>query len=131
MKKYIWIGVLLLYTNLIYSTEITNNQTISEQQSSKILIINLDKELEDGNKGGVSDIIETIIYIGHNDEVQFIGKNALMAQPITIVIKDKLNKIKKTLIDVFTIKTSELNEDDVIILTNRRDKVIAKKRIQK
>jgi hypothetical protein len=130
MKKYIWIGV-LLSTNLIYSTEITNNQSILKQQSSKILIIDLDKELEDGNKGGVSDIIETIIYIGHNDEVQFMGKNTLMAQPITIVIKDKFNKVKKTLINVFTIKTSELNKDDVIILTNRRDKVIAKKRIQK
>ncbi len=54
-----------------------------------------------------------------------------MARPITIEIKNKLNKVKKTLVDVFTIKSSELAVGDTVVISNRRGDVLAKKKVEK
>lgn len=126
MKKHIVAGVIALSMNLT----VVNADTIREENGVKILVVELDKEGADNNKGGTSDILKAVINIGNNDEVQFVGKNTLMARPITIVIK-KLNGAKKTLVDVFTIKSSELVVGDTVIISNRRDKVIAKKKVEK
>ena len=126
MKKHIVAGVIALSLNLT----VVNADTIREENGVKILVVELDKEGADNNKGGTSDILKAVINIGNNDEVQFVGKNTLMARPITIVIK-KLNGAKKTLVDVFTIKSSELVVGDTVVITNRRDKVIAEKKVEK
>ncbi len=123
MKKQIIAGFIALSMSLT----VVNADTVREENGSKILVVELDKEGEDNNKGGASDILRAVIHIGNNDEVQFMGKNTLMARPITIVIKDKFNNIKKTLVNVFTIKSSELAVGDTVVITNRRKKVAEKK----
>lgn len=129
MKKYIIAGVIALSTNLIASNATMPHETIIEERGFKILVIDLDREGEDGNKGA-SDILRAVIHIGNNDEVQFIGKNTLMARPITIVIK-KLNGAKKTLIDIFTIKTSDLDIGDIVTILDSEDEVLAEKKVEK
>ena len=127
MKKHIVVGFLVLSMHLT----VINADTIKEENGVKILVVELDKEGENNNKGSASDILKAVIHLGNNDEVEFIGKNTLMARPITIEIKDKLNKIKKTLIDVFTIKSSELDVGDTVVIKNRRDSILAEKKVEK
>ena len=130
MKKYIIAGVLLLSTTHLFANS-NNYTTVIEERGKKILVIDLDKAKEDGKKGGASTILKGIISIGHNDEVQFIGENTLMARGITITITSKMNKLKKTLIDVFTIKTSDLAVGDTIRIKNRRGKVKVEQKVKK
>ena len=130
MKKYIIAGVLLLSTTNLFANS-NNYTTVIEERGKKILVIDLDKAKEDGKKGGASTILKGIISIGHNDEVKFIGENTLMARGITITITSKMNKLKKTLIDVFTIKTSDLAVGDTIRIKNRRGKVKVEQKVKK
>ncbi|NEW61479.1 hypothetical protein GSY74_09310, partial [Sulfurovum sp. bin170] len=60
----------------------------------------------------------------------FVGQNSLMARPITIVIK-KLNGAKKTLIDTFTIKTSDLAVGDTVVILDSEDEPLAEKKVKK
>ena len=126
MKKQIIAGFIILSMRLT----VVNADTVREENGSKILVVELDKEGEDNNKGGASDILKAIIHIGNNDEVQFVGENTLMARPITIEIKDQFDKVKKILVDVFTVKSSELAVGDTVVISNRRDKVIAEKKVE-
>ena len=127
MKKYIVAGMIALSM----SSTVVNADTIKEENGVKILVVELDKEGENNNKGSASDILKAVIHLGNNDEVEFIGKNTLMARPITIEIKDKFNKVKKTLVDVFTIKSSELAVGDTVVITNRRGNPLAEKKVEK
>ncbi len=129
MKKYIVAGVIALSTNLIASNATMPYETIIEERGFKILVIDLDKEGEDGNKGA-SDILRAVIHIGNNDEVRFMGENTLMAEPIKIVIK-KLNGVKKTLINTFTIKASSLDIGDIVTILDSEDEILAKKKVAK
>ena len=130
MKKYIVAGIIILSTDIIASNTTMSHETIIEKRGVKILVINLDKEGEDGNKGA-SDILSAIIHIGNNDEVQFVGKNTLMARPITTLIKDEFNKVKKTLIDTFTIKTSDLAVGDTVVILDSEDEPLVEKKVEK
>ena len=126
MKKHIVAGMIALSISLT----VVNADTIKEENGVKILVVELDKEGKNNNKGG-TDILKAVIHIGNNDEVRFIGELTLMARPITIEIKNKLNKVKKTLVDVFTIKSSELAVGDTVVISNRRGDVLAKKKVEK
>ena len=127
MKKQLIIGLMAL--SMSFTT--LNADRVKKENGVKILVVELDKEGEDNNKGGTADILKAVIHIGNNDEVQFVGKNTLMATPITIVIKNSIGKIKKSITDVFTIKSSELAVGDTVTITNRRDVVLAKKKVVK
>ena len=135
MKKYLLIGLITLSINVMATETVTreeNNSSKTEQSNSKVLIIDLDKEAEENEqRGAIDDIIKGIIPLGHNDEVTFFGENVLLATPITITIVDKYNKIKKTLIDVFTIKTADLNVGDSIKIRNKRDVLLVEKKVTK
>jgi hypothetical protein len=131
VKKYIIVGVILLTTNLFANVNKNSYTTVIAERGKKILVIDLDKAKEDGKKGGASTLLKGIISIGHNDEVKFIGENTLMARGITITITSKMNKLKKTLVDVFTIKTSELAVGDTIRIKNKRGKVKVEQKIVK
>ena len=126
MKKYIVAGMIALSM----SSTVVNADTIKEENGVKILVVELDKEGKNNNKGG-SDILKAVIHLGNNDEVEFMGELTLMARPITIEIKDKFNKVKKTLVDVFTIKSSELAVGDTVVITNRRGNPLAEKKVEK
>ena len=127
MKKYIIVGVIALSTNIFASSA----NSITEIKNTKVLVIDLDKERKDGNKGGASDILKAVIHIGNNDEVQFIGKNTLRSRPITIIIKDKFGEIKDSFVNKFTIKASKLDVGDIVVIKKRRGKPLAEKRIVK
>ena len=130
MKKYLIAGVILLSTANLFAN--TNSyMTVIEERGKKVLVVDLDKGKEDGKKGGASSILKGIISIGHNDEVKFIGENTLMARGITVTITSKMNKLKKTLVDVFTIKTSELAVGDTIRIKNKRGKVKVEQKVVK
>jgi len=129
MKKYIVVGVILLSTNLFANADTNSYSTVIEEQGKKVLVVDLDKAREDGKKGA-SDILKGIISIGHNDEVKFVGENILTGKKITIIIKSKFNKIKKMLVNVFTIKTSELEVGDTIVI-KKRGKVRVEQKVQK
>lgn len=131
MKKYIVAGVILLSTVNLFANNNNNYTTVIEEEGKKILVVDLDKAKEDGKKGGTSTLLKGIISIGHNDEVKFIGENTLMARGITITITSKMNKLKKTLVDVFTIKTSDLEVGDTIRIKNRRGKVKVEQKVKK
>ena len=131
MKKEIIIGVMLLTTNIFANTQVNSYTTIVQERGKKVLVVDLDKAKEDGKKGGDSTLLKGIISIGHNDEVKFIGENTLMARGITITITSKMNKLKKTLVDVFTIKTSELAVGDTIRIKNKRGKVKVEQKVVK
>ena len=129
MKKYIVVGVILFSTNLFANTDTNSYSTVIEEQGKRVLVVDLDKAREDGKKGA-SDILKGIISIGHNDEVKFVGENILTGKKITIIIKSKFNKIKKMLVNVFTIKTSELEVGDTIVI-KKRGKVRVEQKVQK
>ena len=129
MKKYIVVGVILLSTNLFANADTNSYSTVIEEQGKRVLVVDLDKAREDGKKGA-SDILKGIISIGHNDEVKFVGENILTGKKITIIIKSKFNKIKKMLVNVFTIKTSELEVGDTIVI-KKRGKVRVEQKVQK
>jgi hypothetical protein len=132
MKKYIIAGVILLSTaNLFANANSNSYTTVIEERGKKVLVIDLDKAKEDGKKGGGSSLLKGIISIGNSDEVKFIGDNTLMARGITITITTKMNKLKKTLVGIFTIKTSELEVGDTIRIKNRRGKVKVEQKIVK
>ena len=132
MKKYLIAGVILLSTaNLFASSNSNNYMTVIEERGKKILVVDLDKGNEDGKKGGASTILKGIISIGHNDEVKFIGKNTLMARGITVTITNSVNKVKKTLAGIFSIKTSDLAVGDTITIRNRLDTVMVEQTIVK
>ena len=132
MKKYLIAGVILLSTvNLFANTNNNSYMTVIEERGKKVLVIDLDKAKEDGKKGGASTLLKGIISIGHNDEVKFIGENTLMTRGITITITSKMNKLKKTLVDVFTIKISDLTVGDTIRIKNKRGKVKVEQKIVK
>jgi len=131
VKKEIIIGVMLLTTNIFANTQVNSYTTIVQERGKKVLVIDLDKAKEDGKKGGASTLLKGIISIGHNDEVKFIGENSLMARPITITITSKMDKLKKTLVNIFTIKTSDLAVGDTIRIKNRRGKVKVEQKVKK
>jgi len=131
MKKYIVAGVLSMSINLFANINTNSYSSIIEERGKNVLVVDLDKAKEDGKKGGASTILKGIISIGHNDEVKFIGENSLMARPITITITSKMNKLKKTLVDVFTIKTSDLAVGDTIRIKNKRGKVKVEQKVKK
>ena len=130
MKKYIIAGVIALSVNVMALTQHSVEYTIFENKEKKVLEIDLDYERENGNKGGGADILRAVISIGHNDEVKFIGSNTLMGRPIVIEIRNKLNKVKKTIVDTFTIKTSDLAVGDTVVII-KRGKVIVDKKVVK
>jgi hypothetical protein len=126
------VGVILLSTaNLFANSNNKSYISVIEERGKKVLVVDLDKAKEDGKKGGGSTLLKGIISIGHNDEVKFIGENTLMARGVTITITTKMNKLKKTLVGIFTIKTSDLEVGDTIRIKNRRGKVKVEQKIVK
>ena len=130
MKKYIILGVIALSVNVMALNQYSLDYIVLENKEKKVLEIDLDYERENGNRGGGADILRAVIYIGNNDEVKFIGNNTLMGRPIIIEIKNKLSVVKKTIVNVFTIKTSDLSVGDTVVI-KKRGKIIAEKKVVK
>ena len=132
MNKHILIG--LIFSSLsIMATTVASDSNISQNvQETKRLVIDLDKEFESNNKGkNQEDELEMTISLGNNDEVSFEGNNTLMAKPITMEIKDSSGKSKEHFVNVYTLKTTSLEDGDMIVISNRRVKNLVKVKIQK
>ena len=143
MKKQVLIGLTVFLVvgcsnnNITPSPIVKNveNRTVvssSKKEEPKKILIDLDKEIkDDGLKGGVFETIRGLIPMGHNDEVSFSGKKLFIATDIKLYINGKWKATLKSAKGIFTIKGSEVNDGDKIVITNRFKKKLIEKEIVK
>ena len=131
MRQYLIFGLMIFglisctsYNLKNSRNKIENNVTVKDK---KVIIINLDKEIEknDYSKGGLiadeNKIIPIFIGkdIGPNDEVAFKGEVLKKAKKIKIGANDEVAFSG----DKYTIKTSELKDGDKIIIKDKDNKI--------
>ena len=143
MKKQVLIGLTVFLVvgcsnnNITPSPIVKNveNRTVvssSKKEEPKKILIDLDKEIkDDGLKGGVFETIRGLIPMGNNDEVSFSGEKLFIATNIKLYINGKLKATIKSAKGIFTIKGSEVNDGDKIVITNRFKKKLIEKEIVK
>ena len=104
----------------------------SKNQKPKKILIDLDKEIkDDGLKGGVFETIRGLIPMGHNDEVFFKGEKLFIATDIKLYINGKLKSTIKSVKGMFTIKGSEVNDGDRVVIKNRFNVKLMDKKVVK
>jgi hypothetical protein len=131
MRKEIVLAITLLGTIAMANTNDNNDSTIENNQTKR-LVIDLDKEQIDvEERGTVEDIIKGIIPLGHNDEVTFLGKDVLIATPIKVYINDIYQQAIKVIDGVFTIKLSKLKDGDKVTIKNKKGNILVEKRVVK
>jgi len=110
MKHYILPLLLLALTACS-----TLSTTSTENNNSKTILIDVDKELNaqgEGLRGKDTLIIDAPLYIGDNDEVSFKGEYLQKASPIKVKIGDN-DEVSFTG-DHYTIKTMQLRNGEII-----------------
>ena len=134
MRPYIIVALLiLLNSTLVASSDETNTaQEHNVSKPSKKIVVDLDKELESQKaRGEVDDIIYGVLRIGdNNDEVAFVGTMLADASEVVITIRDKFDKLKKTIKDSLTLSTDELEDGDMVKV-EKNSKTLLNKEVQR
>jgi len=122
MKHYILSLLLLALTACsTLSTTATKSPTVTrENNNSKIILIDVDKELNaegEGLREKDTLIIDAPLYIGDNDEVSFKGEYLQKASPIKVKIGDN-DEVSFTG-DHYTIKTLKLHNGEMIQMQDK------------
>jgi len=99
----------------------TKNSTVTaENNNSKTILIDVDKELNaegEGLRGKDTLIIDTPLYIGDNDEVSFTGEYLQKASPVKVKIGDN-DEVSFTG-NHYTIKTLKLHNGELIQMQDK------------
>ena len=132
--------LLLIMLNLTACLNPSHTVKIAENNSSKTVIIDLDKESMDYSKGGLLQkdelIIQGVIFLGDNDEVSFKGDILAEKSPIQWSISRKgsnqdNDEVKREINgNIFSIKTSELRVGDDVIIRDKNGNIFVNKRVK-
>jgi len=99
----------------------TKNSTVTaENNNSKTILIDVDKELNAGEealRGKDTLLIDAPLYIGDNDEVSFKGEYLQKASPVKVKIGDN-DEVSFTG-DHYTIKTLKLHNGEIIQMQDK------------
>jgi len=122
MKHYILPLLLLALTacSTLSTTSIENPTATTENNNSKTILIDVDKELNaqgEGLRGKDTLIIDAPLYIGDNDEVSFKGEYLQKASPVKVKIGDN-DEVSFTG-DYYTIKTLKLHNGEIIQMQDK------------
>lgn len=128
MKKYIILILLMIEfvvcSNVISDANKTNENNTTVKPKS-VLIVDLDKKVEDV-KGGTNKIIDGPIFLSNdNDEVSFIGDVLEKNSPVKIKIGD--NDEVSFSGNEYHVRTLELKDGDRIIIRDRDGKIFVDK----
>jgi len=102
------------------TTSTESSTTTTENNNSKIILIDVDKELnagEEGLRGKDTLIIDAPLYIGDNDEVSFKGEYLQKSSPVKVKIGD--NDEGSFTGDHYTIKTLKLHNGEIIQMQDK------------
>jgi len=112
------LGLTACSTPSITSTK--NSTVTAENNNSKTILIDVDKELNaegEGLRGKDTLIIDAPLYIGDNDEVSFKGEYLQKASPVKVKIGDN-DEVSFTG-DYYTIKTLKLHNGEIIQMQDK------------
>ena len=124
------------YANATTPLKADENQTV---KISKILVIDLDRELKEIQKrdtrGNKEIIIDTLIFLKkYHKKISFIGKLLQKNAPISIDIvpDDNVDNDEVTFKpNQYSINTQELKDGDHIIMKDKNGKIFADKVVRK